>query len=532
MQVRKIFAHLVLFFSPLFSFYVAGAVAPDDDNIFSDLTKVKLVSTATDLSSISTDAILIADILHFCGSGRLPELTLSWQEVGSVSATKVEAIGACFKQLADLFESISENYKDNENFKANYAVLKNLAAESDSKAVSAMPIVIKSIAGESEQITSQVGVYTIDLSTRFQVSQGAEGNAPTTDGSVVYSVTGCNSKTEALAEESAAPATKADIGLLANRLAEINQFQGVLTCELNDKSGELAVMPIAKGAGEVVLVARAEYRSSKGAVLAKSKPLPITIAVKSSSSVFNCDAWSCQYGANFLLGVEGATIEDVKSDSILRYEFSSYSILSKKWFHIFGRIYQTSTVEYFAKSMEAVATSDNAGTPVVAANDIDCSTPSDEEVWLAACDKKVTSAISGELGTAFFLMRSTQDHGVSWSHSSTDIQNGDLLAGPTFQFNVMKSERQESEFEESYYTGLRFAYSRVQYFDILYGKNEELSGRRWKLKGQAPVYNNNFVAGVEIDVAADNEYKKKYGDGSDSIKFYVTYVVDFGNFIK
>lgn len=87
----------------------------------------------------------------------------------------------------------------------------------------------------------------------------------------------------------------------------------------------------------------------------------------------------------------------------------------------------------------------------------------------------------------------------------------------------------------SYYlccTDIRFAHHKQRYFDILYGKREDLLGCRVNFKGKVPVCNDNFVVGVEIEVAADGYMRKAGLSNQDGIKAFVLYQVDFAGFIK
>ena len=64
------------------------------------------------------------------------------------------------------------------------------------------------------------------------------------------------------------------------------------------------------------------------------------------------------------------------------------------------------------------------------------------------------------------------------------------------------------------------------------GKSEDLLGRRIKFKGKVPVCSDNFVVGVEIEVAADGDMRKAELSNQDSIKAFVLYQVYFAGFIK
>ena len=97
---------------------------------------------------------------------------------------------------------------------------------------------------------------------------------------------------------------------------------------------------------------------------------------------------------------------------------------------------------------------------------------------------------------------------------------------------IYKSGNADRDFAKYYYTGIRFAHHKQRYFDILYGKRDDMLGRRFKFKGQVPVYDDNFVVGVEIEVAGDGEMRRAGLSNRDSIKAFVLYQVDFAGFIK
>lgn len=47
-----------------------------------------------------------------------------------------------------------------------------------------------------------------------------------------------------------------------------------------------------------------------------------------------------------------------------------------------------------------------------------------------------------------------------------------------------------------------------------------------------PVYRDNFIVGMETDLAADSKLRDAGYSDEDQVKFYVLYQVDFSDFIK
>ena len=227
--------------------------------------------------------------------------------------------------------------------------------------------------------------------------------------------------------------------------------------------------------------------------------LTVNIGPRRMGERMICADWNCNYFSGFFLGVEGASVSSLQNEAFLRYEFSTYSNISDRW-HIFGRIYQSD---------------EKVDQPTAGNENLTACRDSDNNL-VTGCEETLEEAIFGEVGINNF-----------WG-ARADLKKKDaLLIGPTIQYRIYKANVEDEEFEEEYYLGWRMAYSKIQYFDFLYGFEEEVI----RLKGQLPVINNNLLVGVDINFSAGS---KNDGENTtpDSIRAFITYEVDFSQFIK
>ncbi len=206
-------------------------------------------------------------------------------------------------------------------------------------------------------------------------------------------------------------------------------------------------------------------------------------------------------------------MSQVNDKSIVRYEFASHTELASHW-HMFGRIFQTSRKERVEKSGSTVA----AGFCQTAAN------PDPN------CEDKLKETINADLGTSLIFLKSGST--VDWWRFDKEVEDDELLVGYTLQYGVHKSDEKNDNFSETYFHGFRFALSKMRYFDVLYGKQEGLEGRRVKFKGQLPTTFSNLIVGLEVDVAANKELKRAGQSNHDSLKVFALYPVDFATLLS
>lgn len=514
-MIRKLFLAIAVVMSATAAFGddppAAGAVPKvDSKDLFKEVKNAERLEQIGEALKSKADEQLAMDIAHFCSKKRVKAL--------GKSKDSVKRQAECYTHLALLYTQLAEQFKDNKAFIENREALQ-------AKLASDLPALAKSDGLEikiaeplkQEERTSRSGSQVIDLSRYFTISST---HFEDYRGHFVYSVDGCAEDLSAdiEAKDDSVEANAKDIKLLDRRFNALESFKGLAKCRLEESTGKLTLIPVAGATGDITLAITVKYMDQSGKNELDRRTDSLAVRLVSQQNPNFCIGWECRYIGSFFLGVEGANIEEVNNETILRYEFYSYSQIQTNHFHLFGRVFQTSKSENVQRS---------------GVTNFDCSDPSVAN-WSTNCKTEVDEAISGVIGANFFIGKSSTkaNREVDWWAFDESLENGDLAFGPTFQYSVIKSDEGDKDFEEGYFGGIRFAYSKYQFFDIMYGKDEGVRGNRAKLTGQLPVANNNFVAGVEVNVATDSDHKKKYGEGVDSIKFYVTYDVDFKSFLQ
>ena len=296
-----------------------------------------------------------------------------------------------------------------------------------------------------------------------------------------------------------------------------NETSLPVTCSL--KGDLLTIHPKASSRGTTTLSITASYPEGEQTLVSRTFDISVNVSPwASETGPQHCEGWQCQSYYGFFLGAEGTTMDEVKTETILRYEYLSYSQLHDNA-HLFGRFYQTSTSELNRK--------DSADA------NFDCDAASEEDKQ-NFCDLEITESINADIGTALFFLKVDAEHNLKqdWGRFSERATDSSLLVGLTGQYGVRKTDEEDRDFVDGAYGGIRFAYSKLRYFDILYGKQANLSGHRVKLKGQLPVFRNNFLVGFEADISADSDLGRKGLSDEDAIKFFVLYQVNFADFIK
>ena len=199
--------------------------------------------------------------------------------------------------------------------------------------------------------------------------------------------------------------------------------------------------------------------------------------------------WAKDFVANFYLGYEGTSVSGFNEKGTARTGMMIYNQAtgpftedSKYGVHVFGNILLTSSGEQ---------------TKSAAATDI-------------------KTAFEMDINTFFPFLVRRQSLGL-------------LTGGPILSFGLKKVDG-DNEFNKQYYLGCRFAHSPESYFDVLYGKNEGVGGKRVVLKGQIPITEimdgNVFVGGFANFGVSDAP-----PDNADTLKLYVTWQVRFTSIV-
>ena len=199
--------------------------------------------------------------------------------------------------------------------------------------------------------------------------------------------------------------------------------------------------------------------------------------------------WGKDFVANFYVGYEGTSVSGVKEKGTLRTGMMVYSQLTgtperdEFGIHAFGNVLLTSSAE---QTMEEGADTDT-----------------------------VDETIEVDLNLY-----------IPWG--ARHQTNGLLTIGPLGSL-ASRKVNQLDNYREKYMAGLRFAHSPESFFDILYGKTENVNGKRIELRGQLPVaeiVNGNIFVGGILNLAIDDK-----GESNDSIRMYVTWQVNFSDII-
>lgn len=259
----------------------------------------------------------------------------------------------------------------------------------------------------------------------------------------------------------------------------------ILSCTLTGASLHVSIKPNKLGEGKIVV--QAIGRNDKGAVT-QNYPLfySVKVSPRPTMNLSECVSWDCALYTAFYLGYEGTSVSQVNQKGNLRLQYSAYSEINSDYLHIYGDMLQTSLQEQ-------------------AATQADCTESSSST---AECDIETTLAAS----IGGFMPFSFGDLG--------------LRVGPMLEYNLQKLDT-DDVFAKSYYTGIRFAYSKIRFFSIGYGKSEGIPGERIKFTGQLPIYNDKLIAGMNLNVSVDNTAKDNGVSPGDSINIYIITRVDF-----
>lgn len=498
-----------------------------------------------------------AEVTYFCASGKLSQAQdaiaagLSVAEYTDKSRKYQQALLACHESLVALYQSVDGKDKDKDKRGANLQrhedqVKKLRKAVGSASTLSIM--LVKPLPGiRIGQLGAPQTVYLQDYITLGEVkseylttaimgkkldfhidgcgslAEGSEGNQVAATASKSDLTTNADSAAKPQDKPATDSAQKDSSSRFEARLAALETVEShyPLKCSL-DKTGKLKLSPKPGAHGKDTLRITASYSENGEAVVERNFDLPIEVARGESGDGrrgLACMDWDCQNDYAFLLGMEGANMSEVKSESILRYEFYSYTQISHNYFHMFGRVFQTSVGE----------TVPNASAPA----NFNCASATEVD-RKANCDSELTEAISADIGSNFFFIKSDSQAGNkldAWSFDEK-ADSSSLLVGLTAQYGIQRVDNDDDDFSGMAFGGLRFAFSKLRYFDILYGKRDGLRGNRLRFKGQLPVYRDNFIVGMETDLAADSELRDAGYSDEDQVKFYVLYQVDFSNFIK
>lgn len=240
--------------------------------------------------------------------------------------------------------------------------------------------------------------------------------------------------------------------------------------------------------GTATITINAIGRETTGVI---KQDIPISIVIKVIEHVVEvareCPEWgSCRVYNGFYMGVDGTSVDNLNDSATLRVQYSAYAE-NFKHLHLYGDVLQTT-------QQEQTKTDPNC-----------------------ADDCKSEPTIAGNVGM-FFPLNGLIDENI--------INSSSLLWGPMTEFNIRKLDGGD-EFAKSYYAGMRFGLSKVRYFGIGYGKAEGVPGHRVKFSGQLPLYNGKVLAGINLNVSADDDSEKAGESPGDSINISLVTRVDF-----
>ncbi len=235
--------------------------------------------------------------------------------------------------------------------------------------------------------------------------------------------------------------------------------------------------------GEGTIKIHAIGRDNTGA---SKQDIPINISIKVIERVVEvtseCPEWAaCKVYNGFYMGVDGTSVTNLNENATLRIQYSAYAE-NAKHLHLYGDVLQTTQQEQTKA-------------------DPDCGDDCESEPTLV-----------GSVG--------------AFSPLNKEITSSSLLYGPMAEFNIRKLESSD-EFAKSYYAGMRFGLSKVRYFGVGYGKAEGVPGHRVAFTGQLPLYNGKVLAGINLNVSADNDAEEAGESPNDSINIYLITRVDF-----
>lgn len=264
-----------------------------------------------------------------------------------------------------------------------------------------------------------------------------------------------------------------------------NTKNDIFECSQNETTLFVRLIDDRIGKGRITIYATA--RDSAGG-FKKDFPIKYDVNVlrQPTYSQQECLEWvTCRVYNGFYMGVDGTSVDNLNDNTTLRVQYSAYAE-NFKHLHFYGDVLQTTQQEQTKK-------------------DPNCT------------DKcKSEPTIAGNIGT--FVPFN------GWV--GADANPSSLLFGPMMEFNTRKLDTSD-EFAKSYYTGVRFGLSKVRYFAIGYGKAEGVPGHRVKFIGQLPLYNNKVLAGINLNVSADDESEEAGESPGDSINISLVTRVDF-----
>ena len=206
-----------------------------------------------------------------------------------------------------------------------------------------------------------------------------------------------------------------------------------------------------------------------------------------TSSIEECVSWSCSLYTEFYMGYEGTSVSQVNEKGNVRFQYSGYSQIDPWRLHVYGDLLQTSVQEQSA-TQEA------------------CTDEAESE------DCNLDATIAANIG--FF------------SPLFLDEPDTDLKIGPMLEYNVQKLDSNDV-FAKSYYAGVRFAYNKIRFFNIAYGKSEGIPGERVEFTGQLPIYGEKLVTGMVLNVSVDDAAEELGAAPGDSINIYIMTRIDF-----
>lgn len=482
---------------------------------------VKLVAGITAHSREMSESKKLA-VGYYCRSDVLNEkgvdLTLGVAEFAERKRKRHESLGKCYRAILSVYKE-QENKSDDikKKIKPNRERLEAIYKESR-EGIIEKNIYIKADNIPAQLFSNKEASRKVSLSEYFSLREKVGKNKADDDRKIhaplSFSIQGCEkelNEDDKKKQEDNVPAADdighkdADKSSKNDQSTEDSDKKRILEARIKalkenlagnmpvicsvDEAGVLTLSPKSSVSGYRDLEITASY-TENDVIVEKHAFLPVKV---SSFKAQGCSAWNCQSHYSFLLGVEGTNMSEVKKETILRYEFASYHMLNDN-VHMFGRIFQTSTPDEGSCEGEA-----------------------------EDCEEELIEAITADIGGNYLFWESPR---------ANEDGKQVLRGGLTAQYGIYKSGNADRDFAEYYYSGIRFAHHKQRYFDILYGKREDLLGRRVKFKGQVPVYNDNFVVGVEIEVAGDGEMRRAGLSNRDSIKAFVLYQVDFAGFIK
>ena len=210
----------------------------------------------------------------------------------------------------------------------------------------------------------------------------------------------------------------------------------------------------------------------------------VRVVAEPTSKIEECISWGCPLHTAFYMGYEGTSVSQVNEKGNLRIQYSGYSEIADS-FHIYGDVMQTSLQEKSA--IPETCSEDNT---------------SDE------CD--VDATIATNLG--LYWVPVEFDSGIKMG----------LMA----EYGLQKLDTTDV-FAKSYYGGIRFAYNKIRFFSIGYGKSDGIPGHRAEFTGQLPIYDEKLIVGMNLNVSVDDTAEELGSSAGDSMNIYIMTRVDF-----